>query len=96
MVIEIVKEIRRIRIERHNFQVLKRLGYNVVVVGMAPWQIFARFCQLDWLCFDEVPRLNVQIADQVREYYRKLSEQVDLLNRYLTAKVQNMLNEEVR
>ena len=36
-VIEIIKEIRRMRIERHNLEVLKRLGYKVVLVGMAPW-----------------------------------------------------------
>ena len=44
MVIEIKKEIRRIRIERHNFNVLKKLGYDVVVLGMAPWQIIVRIC----------------------------------------------------
>ncbi len=37
MVIEITTELRRIGIERHNFQELKRLGYDVVAVGMAPW-----------------------------------------------------------
>ena len=37
VVIETMKEIRRVRIERHNLKVLQRLGYKVVVVGMAPW-----------------------------------------------------------
>ena len=66
MISGMMEELRRVRVERHNFSTLKYLGYDMVVLVMSFWEELARLIttllMIDWVFFDMRPaRLNEQI-----------------------------------